>query len=196
MNETVRESLSALIDDEAGELELERVLSQVGTDQEIRRTWTRYAIAQHSLHGHSVAQPQWDVSARIQQVLVDARPSFQQRSSRPLTGLAVAASVTLTVLVGGWQLARLDRPMPNDTQDRAVASSASPVGMLNSLGANTVQASYGAPAIPALQPVTRSAYQELAQQRLRRYMQEHAEQAALNSPQGLVPFARVPEIRE
>jgi sigma-E factor negative regulatory protein RseA len=51
-------------------------------------------------------------------------------------------------------------------------------------------------AIPVLQPATRTAYQELAQQRLRRYMQEHAEQAALNSPQGLVPFARVPQIRQ
>ncbi len=77
-----------------------------------------------------------------------------------------------------------------------MANSASPVGMLNSLGATAVQASYGTQPIPVLQPATRTAYQELAQQRLRKYMQEHVEQAALNSPQGLVPFARVPQIRE
>ena len=47
-----------------------------------------------------------------------------------------------------------------------------------------------------LQPVTRQAYRDLARQRANRYMQQHVEQAALNSPQGLVPFARVPEIRE
>jgi sigma-E factor negative regulatory protein RseA len=37
---------------------------------------------------------------------------------------------------------------------------------------------------------------ELARQRMEKYSQEHAEHAALNSPQGLVPFARVPQIRE
>ena len=70
------------------------------------------------------------------------------------------------------------------------------MGLVNSLGATSVPASYGNYAIPMLQPVTPNAYQDLAQRRLRRYMQEHAEQAALNSPQGLVPFARVPEIRK
>ena len=50
--------------------------------------------------------------------------------------------------------------------------------------------------VPVLQPATRTAYNELARQRMERYMQEHAEQAALNTPQGLIPFARVSEIRE
>ena len=76
------------------------------------------------------------------------------------------------------------------------AASASPVGMVNSLGATTVQASYGTRSTPVLQPATRTAYQELARQRMQKYMQEHAEHAALNSPQGLIPFARVPEIRQ
>jgi sigma-E factor negative regulatory protein RseA len=59
-----------------------------------------------------------------------------------------------------------------------------------------VRASYGTQSVPVLQPATRTAYRELARQRMEKYMQEHAEQAALNSPQGLIPFARVPEIRE
>jgi len=59
-----------------------------------------------------------------------------------------------------------------------------------------LQASFGTQAVPVLQPAVRTAYQDLAQQRQRMYMQEHAEQAALNSPQGLVPFVRVPELRE
>jgi sigma-E factor negative regulatory protein RseA len=68
--------------------------------------------------------------------------------------------------------------------------------MLNSLGATTVQASYGNQPLPVLQPATRNAYRDLAQQRERKFMQEHAEQAALNSPQGLVPFARVSQIHQ
>jgi sigma-E factor negative regulatory protein RseA len=48
--------------------------------------------------------------------------------------------------------------------------------------------------VPTLEPADRTAYRELARQRLRRYSQEHAEHASLNTPQGLVPFARVPVI--
>jgi sigma-E factor negative regulatory protein RseA len=204
MNETMRESISALMDGESDELEFERILSRVGTDQELRQTWARYAIAQQAAHGHDVAHPQWDISTRVHSALVGAdtyspatRATVRQRFLRPLTSFAVAASVALTVVIGGRQLALIDSATPYEHGDRAVATGTSPVGLVNSLGATSVRASYGTQeAIPVLQPATRTAYRDLAQLRLRQYMQEHAEQAALNSPQGLVPFARVPEIRK
>jgi sigma-E factor negative regulatory protein RseA len=99
------------------------------------------------------------------------------------------------VVIGGQQLAQIGGADAYGG-NQSLAASASPVGMLNSLGATTVQASYGTRAIPVLQPATHTAYQELARQRMQQYMQEHAEHAALNSPQGLIPFARVPQIRE
>lgn len=199
MNERLCESLSALLDDEANELELERILSRTGTDAELRQTWTRYALAQQAAHGHQLANAGWDISLRVQSALVAepaASATLRQRYLRPLTSLAVAASVTLTVVIGGRELAQFNNAEPVAGGDRAVAASASPVGMLNSLGATSVQASYGNQGIGVVQPSTRAAYQELAEQRLRKYMQQHAEQAALNTPHGLVPFARVPEIRE
>jgi len=198
------ESLSALMDEQANELELQRVLVQVSEDDGLRQTWMRYNLVQQAVQGHQLAHLDWDISRRVQASLAespapafatDARGTFRQRLLRPLTSLAVAASVTLTVVVGGQKLAQVGAADPYGL-DRPSATSASPVGMVNSLGATAVQASYGTMQIPALQPATRTAYQDLAQQRLRRYMQEHAEQAALNSPQGLVPFARVPQIRE
>jgi sigma-E factor negative regulatory protein RseA len=203
MNERMCESISALMDDEANELELERVLSQIGHDSELRQTWTRYHQVQHMVHGHELAHLDWDISHRVRSALSDSRSSgsqatvesFRQRLIRPLTSLAVAASVTLTVVVGGQKLAQVEGA-DSFGLERSVATSPSPVGMLNSLGATAVRASYGTQALPALQPATRTAYEELAQQRLRKYMQEHAEQAALNSPQGLVSFARVPQIHE
>jgi sigma-E factor negative regulatory protein RseA len=204
MNEAMRESISALMDGESNELELERILSRVGTDPELRQTWMRYAIAQQAVQGHDVAHPQWDISAQVQRALqgedatapASVRATFKQRFLRPLTSFAVAASVALTVVIGGQQLAQLGSTTPYEQADRSVATSASPVGWVNSLGATTVQASYGTQAVPMLQPVTLTAYQDLALRRQRQYMQEHAEQAALNSPQGLVPFARVHEIRK
>lgn len=203
MNERMCESLSALMDDEANELELERVLSQVSGDGELRQIWKRYNLIQHVVQSHPLTHLDWDISLRVQSALAGSKmggreialSGFRQRMLRPLISLGVAASVTVTVVFGGQQIAQLGIADPYRL-DGPVAASSSPVGMLNSLGATAVQASYGTQAIPVLRPATRTAYQELAQQRLRKYMQQHAEQAALNSPQGLVPFARVPQIRE
>ncbi len=200
MSEKMRESLSAVLDEEANELELQRVLGQIADDQELRDTWVRYSLIHSVATGQAVAYRNLDVSARVRQAIdggssaagAAVRSNFKQKFLRPLTSLAVAASVTATVVIGGQQLAQLEAH--ND--GAAVASSVSPVGLVNSLGATSVQASYGTRAVPVLQPASRTAYQELARQRMAKYLQEHAEHAALNSPNGLVPFARVPYIQE
>jgi sigma-E factor negative regulatory protein RseA len=202
MNESMGESLSALMDDAANELELERVLSQLNSDPQLRESWLRYNLANQAVHGEQLAYCDWDISRRVQSALV-ASPSansplsltgFKQHLMRPLISFGVAASVAVTVVIGGQQIAGLGAN--TFESDRSVAADASPVGLLNSVGAIPMQANFGMQAIPLMQSATSSAYDDLAQERLRRYMQEHAEQAALNSPQGLIPFARVPEIRE
>ena len=194
MDKRMGESLSALMDDEANELELERVLAQVAQDPELRRSWIRYNAAQQAVQGNQIACLDWDISERVKSSL-EVSSATKQRMLRPFVSLAVAASVAATVVIGGQQLALIGS---DDAYGygRSVATNASPVGMLNSLGATTVQASYGMQAVPILEPATSKAYQELALQRHRKYMQEHAEQAALNAPQGLIPFARVPQIQE
>ena len=197
MSELMRESLSALLDDEANELEIERVLSKVADDPELRATWVRYNIVHTVAGGQQPVHLDLDISARVRDELggqAHGGSAFRQRWLRPLSSVAVAASVTVAVVLGGQQLAQLEE---GSYDGEAVASSVSPVGMVNSLGATSVQASYGTrSSVPMLQPATHTAYQELARQRLQKYMQEHAEHAALNSPNGLVPFARVPRIQE
>jgi sigma-E factor negative regulatory protein RseA len=199
----MRESLSALLDDEANELELERVLSRIADDDDMRQTWVRYNAVRATVSGHQLAYMKLDISTQVRQAIAEQRTpsaahtaaSLRQRILRPVASLAIAASVAATVVIGGQQLARIGGADPYGN-GRAVAASASPVGLVNSLGATTVQASYGTQSMPVLQPATRTAYQKLARQRMQKYMQEHAEQAALNSPQGLIPFSRVPRIRE
>ena len=201
MSEKMRESLSALMDNEVDELELQRVLKQVGEDAELRQTWVRYNATRAVMTGQPVGNLQLDISARVSSAIAEGgnpaeQPSLRQRLARPVASFAVAASVAATVVLGGQQLAQIsaaDDPYGSKT---VATGGASPVGLVNSLGAVPVQASYGTQAVPALQPATRTAYKELARQRMQMYMQEHAEHAALNSPHGLMPFARVPEIRE
>lgn len=199
MSEQLRESLSALMDNEANELELQRLLKQVGSDAELRATWARYNAARAVMSGQDVSHMQMDISSRVRAAIeVESgvtRETLKQRLFRPMASFAVAASVAATVVIGGQQLAQIGGAEPYSGGPVA-ASGASPVGLVNSLGATTVQASYGTEAIPVLQPAARTAYKELARQRMQMYMQEHAEHSALNSPHGLIPFARVPEIRE
>lgn len=202
MNDRMRESLSALIDGEANELELERVLSQISDDGELRRSWMRYSAVSAVISGRQVALLDRDISGAVRDALAvesatksTTREPLGRRLLRPMASLAVAASVAATVIIGGQQLAGagvFDSGSANGSQFGAP----SPVGMVYSLGGVPVRASYGTEPIPVLQPATRTAYRELARQRMERYMQVHAEHAALNSPEGLLPFARVAEIRE
>jgi sigma-E factor negative regulatory protein RseA len=198
MTEKLRESLSAIMDNEADELELQRVLKHIGEDAELRQTWIRYNAARAVVSGQDVCDLRMDVSSRVASAIAEeaARPSLRQRLARPLASFAVAASVAATVVIGGQQLAQISTADDPYGSQAVAAGGASTVGLVNSLGATPVRASYGNQAVPVLQPATRTAYKELARQRLDMYMQEHAEHAALNSPQGLMPYARVPTIRE
>ena len=158
MSEQLRESLSALMDDEANELELQRLLKQVGDDAELRATWIRYNAARSVMSGQEVGHMQLDISSRVR-ASIESEPqasgeSLKQRLFRPLASFAVAASVAATVVIGGQQLAQLGGVDPYSAG--SVASGASPVGLVNSLGATTVQASYGTESVPVLQPAART----------------------------------------
>lgn len=198
MTEQLRESLSALMDDEANELELQRLLGRLGEDEELRQTWIRYNLSRSVISGQPVGRLSMDISQQVSAAIAaEAAPAsgVWQRMTRPLASFAVAASVMTVVVFGGQQLYQAGEP---DTGAAApvAATGVSAVGFVNSLGAVPLRASYGNQAMPELEPAARTAYRELARQRMYLYMQEHAEHAALNSPQGLIPFARVPHIEE
>lgn len=185
------ETLSALFDDEAEELELRRLLRELEREDPVttplRGHWQRLHFVRASLRGDAVFNaPHFldRVNAALDEAPVPAAPGKWRRA---VGSLAVAASVAAAVLTGGQQLIVTER-----VEGSRVASL--PVGVVNTTGAVPVQASFGTRDVPVLQPADRTAYRELARQRMRRYSQEHAEHASLNTPQGLLPFARVPVI--
>lgn len=199
MSEKLRESLSAVLDGEANELELERVLSQMDGESELRQTWSRYS-AIRSVNTEGISPDlSMDISENVRHAILEDAAAFTQpggtvqRLLKPFASFAVAASVAATVVLGGQQLSQIgDFGAPAS----GVLAASSPVGLINTVGATAIQASYGTQSVPVLQPTARTAYRELARQRMQVYMQEHVEQAALNSPQGLVPFSRVQQIKE
>lgn len=191
------EALSALVDGEVQELELRRLLRDLEGDdvvaEQLSAKWYRYHLASSAMHGDRVIDAP-DFAARVS-AAIDSEPAHATSTGgwkRALGSFAVAASVTVAVVLGGQQLAGV-----NPDQASEIARVAPlPVGVVNTRGAVPVQASFGTGPMPTLQPADHTAYRELARQRLRRYSQEHAEHASLNTPQGMLPFARVPVIEE
>jgi sigma-E factor negative regulatory protein RseA len=117
MNERNKESLSALMDGEADELEIRRVLNQLDKDDELRDKWKNYHLMGSLMRDESFDS--LDLTRGINQILdgelapsgaadintpQSPRESHAQKSRsawyKPLTSVAVAASVTLAVLLG------------------------------------------------------------------------------------------------
>lgn len=103
--EVLGESVSAVMDGEADELELRRVLAAAGEDPEVRARWGRYQLARSVLHKQTV-MPGLDLAAAVSAAIAAeaapaAAPVVQAKSPWQQIGrLAVAASVALAVLAG------------------------------------------------------------------------------------------------
>ena len=94
------ESLSAVMDGEAQELEVRRTLDAIAGDTSLRDRWQRYHCVSDALHGQFASDTEIDVSKGVFEALETEKPM----SRNPLWSMAVAASVTLAVVMGGQQL--------------------------------------------------------------------------------------------
>ena len=108
--ETLQESLSAVMDNEADELEVRRVLAAC-EDGPLRATWSRYQVARAVMH-KDLLEPRLDIAAAVSAALAsEAAPAkVKTASTNAWSGwgrLAVAASVTVAVL-GGVRLYNQD----------------------------------------------------------------------------------------
>ena len=229
MNDRMKESLSALVDGEADELEIRRVLNQSEHDDNLREQWGRYQLIGSVMRGEPASTT--DLSRGIMQALdgvpmdevpasvseeshnhqsmsaeTNATPDANEQKSNRfswVTSGAVAASVTLAVLLG----ARLtDAPEVTGavTSPSVAATGASAVNpqstapvlsTLSQPGSQLVsvtseQLPYS-PIPSAGEPELSEAELREAQDKLRAYVMQHSEHAALNTGRGLMPFARV-----
>ena len=109
MSDRLRESVSALMDGEADELELRRLLSN-DSFPVARETWIDLQRARGSFNGIDAALTGLDISARVQSALSDENAAEQFPAAsvqvgswrwwRPVASVAVAASMAAVVVVG------------------------------------------------------------------------------------------------
>jgi sigma-E factor negative regulatory protein RseA len=104
--EVLDQSVSAVMDGEADELELRRVLAAAGEDAAVRERWSRYQLARAVMHKQTVV-PGLDLASAVSAAIAaEESPAVAPAVPAARSGwarfgrVAVAASVTLAVLVG------------------------------------------------------------------------------------------------
>lgn len=210
---SLAESLSALVDSQASELELQRILKASQSDPEVKTTWARYQVASAVMRREMPAFELTDFSARVSAALdeeevhngVTGNPVKRTRWWQNAGRFAVAASVAGGVILFSQNLS-------TDGTDSAVMAAA-PVaapavsipsgyhGQALSLRTVGMQNGYEARQqdnrqvmiVPRQNADASNAAvsNEEVRDYLNKLIEAHADNAALNSSQGMLPFARV-----
>ena len=191
------EALSALMDGETQELELRRLLGSIDADPALRERWRRQQMVSDIMSKRPLTHSEIDVSDRVSDAL-SARSSV---SRNPIWSVAVAASVTLAVVMGGQQFL-----LPEGTPSAPFAVSELGGAVVPIGGAQPVQASLDAQPLQissqrSVLDNRRSAeaaatYERLATDRYRKLSVRHSAESASAHPSPFIPHARVAEFAD
>lgn len=202
------ESLSALMDSEAEELELRRLLRESAGNAEIVDTWHRYQIAASAMRRELPSRFQ-DISGRIsaaidqEQVPVTPATRFLQ----PLGKVAIAASVAAVAIFGiqNFQGPAVQPQPAENLASNLGAESSGPQFQLPAgynfapVSARTVSTSAGRAQGEEPRPVLlikQSPLSQASKEEIQLYLNDamfwHAENVARNTAQGVLPYARLP----
>lgn len=217
--EQMRESLSALMDDEASDLELHRLLRESENNNELKAAWSRYQVASAALKNELPPDGLLDISGAVRARLEGEPVIHRQDASRwwaPVGRFAIAASVATAVVIGVQAFYSLPgggvNPGDRVAESGGIAGGKPPASLpipegfpQPSLAARTVSSGDYFPAQtqsarPSLVLVRQEAEQYEASQALRehikRLIMQHTENAAMNGAHGTLPYARVNRLEE
>lgn len=203
MEQRTGEALSALMDQEADDIDLQRVLNSLDGDQSVAEIWRRYHLASAAMHREQGVFATTDLSSRIRENLEQEPELSSRRMSegragwlRPLASVAAAASVTAVILTS-TQLYQStgSAPGPVDTQVVSQGNVSTAVNAGLSQGAGYDNPMHYASAVGQF-PVDTGEADAMARHRLEAYLHKHLENASLNTGSGLMPFARTVALEE
>jgi len=218
---TIDESLSAMVDGEASELEVRRLLKLMDEDPALKARWERYQMASNAINNDIPNAPYLDLSASISAAIdqetayeagksdtVDSAQAVSSRKTGFWSGFgrfAIAASVAGAVVLG-IQYGTTDINNPTVADSTIGEQPGNNVVSLPPQGSSVTTVSAGGSSTPIQhnrQPIVitdsdleraenaRKNAQEV-QQQLNRLMLEHVQNTSQNTQQGVLPYARVP----
>lgn len=166
------EQLSALVDDEFEELELELALRRLAKDAELKARWQRYHLIGDALRNHLPEAIDTHFADRVSKALepepaLQSTPAIPAVSSwyKPLVGFALAASVATVAVLG------LDRIQPDHTPNASSLSAIASSESISETQTTSVDAKLDA--------------------RLNSYLVNHNEYASMNRVHGVLPYVRM-----
>lgn len=186
---SLEQSLSALMDGQADELELQRIL-QHGQDSGLRDTWQRYHYARMAMH-QELPLLNLDISAKVSQAIAD-EPAPNAAIAKPSRWLAwsqvaVAASVMLAVLAG----VRFYNQPEITANQTIVASAGETLHLAKPEQQNpVVLAGYSGLAGREQAIAEQDESSKWMRQRLPVYLRQHMQQTGSASSENTLPYAR------
>lgn len=216
---SVAESISALMDNQASELELQRILKASEQDPAVKATWARYQMASAVMRGEQTLLTMPDFASRISAAIAEedshstgGQSSAKQKQQQKgwfyqLGRVALVASVAGGMILGVQQIGStgsaggLEMAGNTATAPTTVAPAVSiPAGfkapMINTRNV-AVQTGYETRPQESRR-VTFQPRQEsstVSDEEVTRYVNQmikaHSDNAAMNSGQGVLPYARV-----
>lgn len=206
-----KESLSALMDGQTDELEIHRVLKSVTENDASRDTWRRYQLAAAAMRRdlpEQVVDYSSDISAALENEKALHANTLATRIFRPLGRFAIAASVATVAIIGFQQYSTTEIDQPAVAVSESPDPEFAPAQLrtsadfgIPSVTARTVsvsnnpesyRASQAQPVIVVDQSIEPEVTREQVQAYLNSLMVEHTGHAAMNTNQGMLPFARMP----
>lgn len=216
---SLAEAVSALIDNQASELELQRILKVSEQDERVKSTWSRYQMVGAALRGEQFVTASPDFAARLSAAIA-AEDSFSSQTVVPkaqegwwyqLGRVALVASVAGGMILSVQQFNTVGSV--GSGASAQMASNALPVTTPSTTTNIALPSGINAPAINTRTVAAQAGY-EMRPQETRRVMfqprqanapisdeevtryvnqmiQAHSDNAAMNSGQGVLPYARV-----
>ena len=194
MDERLRESISALMDDEANELELQRVLSNV--DDDLATVWNRYHQVRQVVRECDRDVMNIDIRASLSLALDESVADKEPFSSEIATAgtvappsgatkrfslarsFAIAASIVVAVVVG--------------VQYQSVGTNELP--LLAEADSEPLSTGDVLPEVALKEPKIYVEFDERHARRFNEYLLRRAEHSAFGSSQGIMPLARVASV--
>lgn len=180
MDDRLRETLSAMMDDEADELSVRRLLSH-GEQSDVRAQWQRWQHVRDLMHQTHEPADAIDVSAGVRRVLAGQRETAGQSGVGPASSSRTwrwpaVATVSLALIVGFGAGAGWESSEPG-----------SDVAGFASAGANVAEGTPGEP----VQEVALQGLDDEQWDHLSRYLLEHAQHNSVGAGRGSVGYARL-----
>ncbi len=179
MSDKINEQISAMFDDELNAEEYELLIRRLKQDEQLQTNWQRYQLISDVLKNEKMTSPGQDfvgaVSQQIQQesaIELASTPVQRKPNSwlKPVTGMAIAASVAAMAIVGIQNI--------NPIQ--------SPTELVPTLAQSSLQQP-----IQTVSGTRWNMQQPETEMRLNGYLVNHSEYTSNISLQGMVNYARI-----